>query len=91
MNDGGLDYIIFLLGTNFKRTIGGESIILDNCGSLMCNASIVSVTFGGIVIDTVLTCWRLRRGGRTSVNHFTRFYLRNNYFRVSFFVYVVIT
>ena len=83
MNDGDLDDRIFLLGASFKRTIRSKSIILDSCGGRMSDASIVSVTFDGTVIDTTLVCWKLRGGECTSVNHCTRFYLRNNNFRVS--------
>ena len=56
MNDGGLDYRIFLLGANFKRILGGKYIILDNWSGRMSDASIVNVTFDRVVTDTILVC-----------------------------------
>ena len=50
----------------------------------MCNASVTNLVSGGAVFSAILVVQRLRRAGRTSVNHITRFYLREISFLTNF-------
>ena len=80
-----VDFGCFLLGTDNECAKASESIVVDCCNGRMCNASVTNLVSGGAVFSAILVVQRLRRAGRTSVNHITRFYLREISFLTNFF------
>ena len=80
-----VDFGFFLLGTDIQCAKASESIVVDCCNGRMCNASVTNLVSGGAVFSAILVVQRLRRAGRTSVNHITRFYLREISFLTNFF------
>ena len=71
-----MNFRVFLLGTDIERTETGETVVVDCCGGCMGDASVVNLIFVAAVFDTILVGRRIRRTGRTFVNHITMFYLR---------------
>ena len=80
-----VDFGFFLLGTDIQCTKASESIVVDCSSGRMCDASVTNLGSGGAVFSVILVVQRLRRAGRTSVNHITRFYLREISFLTNFF------
>ena len=76
MDECWVDFGFFLLWTNIQCIEASETIVVDCCSGRMCNASVTNLVSGGTVFGAILFDRRLRRAGRTSVNHSTRFYVR---------------
>ena len=70
-----MNFRVFFL-TNFKGVDGGESVIICCCCGRMGDASVVNLIFVGAIFDAILVGRRIRRIGRTFVNHITMFCLR---------------
>ena len=84
MDECWVDFGLFLLCTDIQCAEVSETIVVDCCHGRMCNASVVNLVSGGTIFGIILVDRRLRRAGRTSVNHITRFYLRGFSFLTNF-------
>ena len=84
-----VDFGFFLLGTDIQCAKASETIVVDYWSGRMCNASVANLVSGGDVFSAILVDQRLRRAGRTSVNHITRFYLREISFLTNFFLRII--
>ena len=80
-----VDFGFFFFGTDVQSTEASETIVFHYCSGRMCDASVANLGSGGAVFSVILVVQRLRRAGRTSVNHITRFYLREISFLTNFF------